>query len=77
MQSSKLSSSKAVKIVQDTEDVGKAAKEQYYGSGQERVLKVKGSKNYKKVTAGITSSKWTLAPRTNFATRSYGRNCVD
>ena len=39
---------KVVKIVQDTEDAAKAAKEQCYGAGQELVLKVKGSKNYKK-----------------------------
>ena len=43
-----LTFSKAVKISQDTEDAAKAAKEQCYGSGQELILKVKGSKNYKK-----------------------------
>ena len=39
--------SKAVKISQGTEDAAKAAKEQCYDSGQEPVLKVQGSKNYK------------------------------
>ena len=38
----------AVKIAQDTEDAAKDAKEQCYGSGHKPVLKVKGSKNYKK-----------------------------
>ena len=43
-----LTFSNAVKIAQDTEDASKAAKEQCYGSVQGPVLKVKGSKNYKK-----------------------------
>ena len=43
-----LTFSKAVKIAHNTENAAKIAKEQCYRSGQEPVLKVKGSKNYKK-----------------------------
>ena len=45
-----LTFSKAVEIAQDTEDAAKAAKEQCYWSGQEPLLKVKGSGNYKRST---------------------------